>query len=227
MPISPAIAMCHAVLGFCFGFFCLFSIRKIIAMFPSRHDRRGNPLEAVAVLVVSTVWSVAIALTFDSSFLRGVYLSFGGLLIVLSFVDIRTYLLPDVLTIPGTVASIFVSTVFVGTSVQDSFGGAILGGAGLYFFAYAFRKISGKEGIGLGDAKLLMLIGAMLGVSSLPIVVISGSVLALVFCFFVALRHLKTGSVNGGKIPFGPFLSLGAGLYVLFGDALWTLYRYL
>lgn len=176
------------------------------------------------VEMISALWAIAIAVKFESLVFFIAYLLFGGMLIVLSFIDIDMYLLPDVITIPGTFVSIATATLLLNASYQDSLGGALLGGGGLMAIIYAYKKLRGIDGMGLGDAKLLMMIGGMLGIQSLPIVVMSGSIFALVFSYFFALKYSRVDCIGTLKIPFGPFLSLGAAMSILFGDAIWNWY---
>lgn len=165
---------------------------------------------------------------------------FGTLLLTLSLIDLQTYLLPDVLTLPGAVAALLCSTFLpqahtLGIGWRRAVLGALLGGGGLWLLGELYRRIRGVEGLGLGDAKLMLLVGALLGPLAVPFTLVWGACLALPFGLVAALRdrsHLDgttppkaeadqdealDGTGLHTAIPFGPFLCAGAALYLLYG----------
>ncbi|NLD36669.1 MAG: prepilin peptidase [Desulfatiglans sp.] len=143
-----------------------------------------------------------------------IYLIFISALICIGFIDLEHQIIPDVISIPGIIAGLFFSLVISHIPWMDSLIGILAGGGILYLVAILFELITKKEGMGGGDVKLLAMIGAFLGWKAIP---------------FVILVSSLTGSIIGGaalmmskkgirtKIPFGPFLALGAVLYVFFG----------
>lgn len=129
-----------------------------------------------------------------------------GALFVLSAVDIDRYILPDWLTLPLIVIGVGYSAL-MGTGVLLSGLGAIFGYGLVAALAWFWRKRFGKEGIGLGDAKLLAAGGAWVGVAAIPIILLVSSGVALALIGVLSLISKKSG--NGTYIPFGPLLSLG------------------
>ena len=129
----------------------------------------------------------------------------AGSLLLLSFIDIRTFLLLDVLTLPMIAVGLAVA-VFGGGDWVQSFVGAGLGYGLFAGLSWAWRRWRGIEALGLGDAKLLSAGGAFCGVSLLPVIVLIGSSSALITMLLLQILspHQKTSLV-----PFGPFLAIG------------------
>jgi len=135
-------------------------------------------------------------------------------LVIISFIDLDHRIIPDVLSLPGVAAGWAVSLFPWGVYWLDSLIGTLAGGGSLYIVAVAYERLTGREGMGGGDIKLLAMIGAWMGWEALPLVVLiaslTGAVIGLVFILF-------SGKGYRFRIPFGPFLSLGALLYLFFG----------
>ncbi|MDB4983205.1 MAG: peptidase domain protein [Myxococcales bacterium] len=152
------------------------------------------------------------------------YFAFVGTLVVLAFIDLETWLLPDVITLPA-IAVFFLA----GFGVHEAGWlaravGAVVGYGFVRLISDFYHYVLKREGMGLGDGKLLALIGAALGVQALPIVVFAGSILgALISLPLVLLsRRRRTSdaaneSLRDVQVPFGPFLALGALIYMFFG----------
>ncbi len=157
---------------------------------------------------------------------------FLGVLVVLSFIDLATLLLPDVITLPA-IAVLFVA----GFGVHEaSWLARLIGGAAGYLFvrliADFYYYVLKREGLGLGDGKLLALIGVALGWQSLPLVVFAGSIAGSLISIPVLLVTRRRASGVGGQtsqslrevqVPFGPFLALGALIYLFTGRAVLAL----
>jgi leader peptidase (prepilin peptidase)/N-methyltransferase len=154
------------------------------------------------------------------------YFAFTGVLVVLSFIDLATLLLPDIITLPAIVV-FFLG----GFGVHEAGWIARLVGVGAgYLFvrliADFYYYVLKREGLGLGDGKLLALIGAALGAKALPFVVFAGAFTGSIIGIglVIATRHRAGGrSVRDLQLPFGPFLALGALAYVFGGRELLTL----
>ncbi|MGE5839141.1 MAG: prepilin peptidase [Deltaproteobacteria bacterium] len=146
---------------------------------------------------------------------------FMAALVAIAFIDLDHKIIPDVISLPGILAGLAFSFFpSAGIPPLDALIGAVGGGAFLFLVAMVFEKVTGREGMGGGDVKLLAMIGAWMGWKALP---------------FIILISSFTGAVIGGlslaisrqgmrsRIPFGPFLSLGTLLFLFFGDeiALW------
>ncbi len=151
---------------------------------------------------------------FDYGFsLTGIiYLFFIYALIVISFIDLKWQIIPDVISVPGIFGGLMASFCLPYLSFKDSGCGALLGGGFLFIVAYGYYFIRKKEGMGGGDIKLLAMIGAFLGWRAIPFVLFSASVMGSIIGI---LWILFQGKDRNFPIPFGPFLALGA-IWVIF-----------
>ena len=146
-----------------------------------------------------------------------IFFSFVSALICISFIDLEHQIIPDIISIPGIIVGFILSLFFHHLTWIDSLSGIIMGGGILYLVALVFEILMKKEGMGGGDVKLLAMIGAWLGWKAVPFVIIASSLTGSVIGIMALLlsrKGLRT------KIPFGPFLALGAILYIFFGKEL-------
>jgi len=141
---------------------------------------------------------------FDYGFsLTGIiYLFFIYALIVISFIDLKWQIIPDVISVPGIFGGLMASFCLPYLSFKDSVCGALLGGGFLFIVAYGYYFIRKKEGMGGGDIKLLAMIGAFLGWRAIPFVLFSASVTGSIIGI---LWILFQGKDRNFPIPFGPF----------------------
>jgi len=138
-----------------------------------------------------------------------VWFAFAAAALVLGLIDWDTTLLPDAITLPllwgGLIAA---SLQWSGTSLTSALWGAVAGYLSLWLIYWAFKLITGKEGMGYGDFKLFAALGAWFGWTALvPIILMAsviGAIIGIAMKFSNALHE-------GGYVPFGPFLA-GAGL---------------
>jgi leader peptidase (prepilin peptidase)/N-methyltransferase len=169
-----------------------------------------HPSIELAALVVA-LWS---ALLFSGPLLW-VSCFFGWCLLALAATDLKFYLLPDFLTLPLIPAGLFAAWFFEPSSLPAHLIGAAAG----YFFVIAlrvlYRLVRGREGMGLGDAKLLAATGAWLGWTALPSVLVLGSLAGLLFALWSKVRGDTFSLTN--PVPFGAFLCLGAWVVWLYG----------
>ncbi|HUX90927.1 MAG TPA: A24 family peptidase [Gallionellaceae bacterium] len=133
-------------------------------------------------------------------------------LIALTFIDFDTQLLPDDITLPLLWLGIIFNLYGTFTTLDNAIVGAIAGYLALWSVYWLFKLVTGKEGMGYGDFKLLAAIGAWLGWSMLPLVIMLSSVVGAVvsITLIIAARHGRNI-----PIPFGPYLA-GGGLIALF-----------
>lgn len=136
------------------------------------------------------------------------YASFGlgASLLVLSYIDLRTGLLLDVITLPLIVSGIAFAW-FSDGSWLFAVAGAALGYVLIAGLGYVWRQMRGYEGIGLGDAKLLAAGGAWVGIAMLPVILLVASGAGLIGAVFVALK--PQNNEDRVAIPFGPALAFG------------------
>lgn len=128
-------------------------------------------------------------------------------LLALSIVDIRSFRLPDWLTLPLIPAGLLAAW-WLGAPVPWHLAGAVIGYAGLVALELAYRAARGRDGLGRGDAKLLAVGGAWCGAALLPVILLFASIAGLVWV--MALRLAGDREIGpDSAIPFGPFLAAG------------------
>jgi leader peptidase (prepilin peptidase) / N-methyltransferase len=135
-------------------------------------------------------------------------------LIALSFIDIDHHLLPDSITLPVLWLGLFLSVFGLFTDSHASIIGAIAGYLSLWCVFHLFKLLTGKEGMGYGDFKLLALFGAWLGWQSLPAIILLSSLVGAVIgiAMIVFSRHDRNK-----PIPFGPYLAAAGWIALLWG----------
>ena len=164
------------------------------------------------VEALTGVISAYIAWRFGVSWTTAAALLFCWALIALTFIDVDTQLLPDQITQPLIWIGLLVNLSGLFTDIQSALMGAVMGYLTLWCVYWLFKLVTDKEGMGYGDFKLLAAIGAWLGWSMLPVVILLSSFVgAIVGISLIAFaRHAR-----GQPIPFGPYLA-GGGVIALF-----------
>ena len=141
------------------------------------------------------------------------HLAAAGDLIVASGIDARIGILPDVLLVPATLIAIPAGALLLGHGWLTTLSGCLLDGGSFWLLSVLYRRFRGRDGLGLGDAKLMALLGALAGPLALPSIVLMASLAALAFSLIA--RHAASDS-----LPFGPWLSAGFITYTLFNGVL-------
>lgn len=142
-------------------------------------------------------------------------------LIAMTFIDFDTQLLPDDITLPLLWLGLLFNLNGGFTDLKSTVIGAMAGYLILWSVYWLFKLVTGKEGMGYGDFKLLGAIGAWFGWQLLPAVILLSSVVGAVIGIGMILFRGKTG---GTAIPFGPFLALGGIAALFFGQQLANFY---
>lgn len=175
------------------------------------------------VELVTAMLTAAVAWHFGPRFatLAIIVLTWG--LIALTFIDIDEQLLPDLITLPflwlGLVLNSFDLLPYHG--LASAVIGAAAGYLVLWLIFHLFKLLTGKDGMGYGDFKLLALFGAWFGWQALPLVILLSSIVgAVVGLSFI----LVAGRDRRLPIPFGPFLCAAGWIAALWGDQITTLY---
>ncbi len=142
-------------------------------------------------------------------------------LITIIFIDLDNRIIPNVITYPGIVIGFAASFFMTINSVTGSVLGSLMGGGVLYATAYLYKSITKQEGMGMGDVKLMAMLGAFLGwQASLFIIITSafaGSIAGIALMLFA-------GKNRKYAIPYGPFISLGAFIYLFYGQYIIQIY---
>lgn len=143
-------------------------------------------------------------------------------LLVLAMIDYDTMLLPDDLTYPLLWAGLLLALCGISpVSLQDAVIGAAAGYLVLWSVYWAFKLLTGKEGMGYGDFKLLAALGAWLGWQMLPLVVLLSSLVGAV----IGSILMASGAAQRNQgIPFGPYLAAAGWIALLWGDTIVTSY---
>lgn len=159
---------------------------------------------------VSGLLATLLALRYGAGVPFLVYLAFSGALLVASVIDWDTFVLPDGITLGGSLLAIPSAVYLLGNTWQNSVSGALLGAGGLAAIHFYYRKVRHIDGLGLGDVKLMFILGGLCGLNGLPVVLFVGSATGIALTLFLHGRQAwKT------PVPFGPFLSLGAFIWIV------------
>ncbi|QPK62967.1 prepilin peptidase [Methylomonas sp. LL1] len=142
-------------------------------------------------------------------------------LIALSFIDIDQQLLPDSITLPMLWMGLFLSLFSLYTDSQASIIGAVAGYLSLWSVYHLFKLLTGKEGMGHGDFKLLAMLGAWLGWQYLPLIILLSSLVGAVIGIAMILFKRHDAS---RPIPFGPYLAAAGWLALIWGGEINRLY---
>ena len=141
---------------------------------------------------------------------------FGCALIVLFVIDLQHQILPNIITLPG-IAIGFACSVFLPPGWRDSLIGILVGGAIPLIIAEAYVRLRGVEGLGMGDVKMLGMVGAFLGWKGAVLTLLLGSLAGSIVG--VGLIAARAGSLQR-KLPFGTFLAIAAAIAAVYGDPL-------
>lgn len=173
------------------------------------------------VELLTCIMSFIVVATFGLTWLALAYLIMTWMLIAMAFIDYDTMLLPDNLTLPLLWMGLLVNLVFgtqAGTVGLDAaLIGAIAGYLMLWSVYWGFKLVTGKEGMGYGDFKLLAALGAWLGWQALPLIILISSIAGLVIGGgLMLIKTLKRDK----PFPFGPFLAIAGWIMLIWGSAL-------
>jgi leader peptidase (prepilin peptidase)/N-methyltransferase len=136
-------------------------------------------------------------------------------LVVVSFIDLGHRIIPDAISLPGIALGLAASFLPGFPRPVDSLIGAAAGGGFLFVILFTYEKIMKDEGMGMGDVKLLAMIGAFLGWQALPVTILVASLTGTLAGVGFALA--RSEPVRKFPVPFGPFLALGAVVHLFFG----------
>ena len=176
------------------------------------------------VLAAALYYQFGLGLAFFTAFV------FVAALIVISFIDFDVRIVPDAISLPGIVAGVLFSLVarylvsdpteIIPTPLSALLG-ILAGGGFLFAVAWIYERVTGIEGMGGGDIKLLAMIGAFLGWPSIPFTIFLASLAGSMVGLGVMLA---TGAGRRLALPFAPFLCFGAMLHLFFGRELVAFY---
>ncbi len=184
----------------------------------------------LAVELLTALLALALYDRFGFGFSFFVSFVLVGALIVISFIDLDVRIVPDVISLPGIILGLALSVAGyflvsgespIVPSPVSSVLGILAGGGFLLATAWIYEKVTGVEGMGGGDIKLLAMIGAFLGWPSIPITLFFASLVGSVVGIACMVA---TGAGRRLALPFAPFLCSGALLFIFFGEDLIQFY---
>lgn len=142
-------------------------------------------------------------------------------LLAMSLIDVDHQLLPDALVLPLLWLGLIVNYFGLFTSLGDALWGTVFGYLSLWSVYWLFKLLTGKEGMGYGDFKLLAMLGAWGGWQVLPLTILFSSLVGAVLgVILLRLRNAETST----PIPFGPYLAIAGWIALLWGDQITTTY---
>jgi len=153
-------------------------------------------------------------------FLTGAFLCSAGLALLV--IDADFQILPDAITLPGIAVGLALSFGSLRRTPLEAVLGAALGAGGLYLLAFTYEKIAGQEGMGLGDVKMLGMIGALLGPTGVVVTLMAASLSGSVVGIALMVARRADAKM---KLPFGVFLAVGAIGAWFFAEPLFARYR--
>ncbi|MGD8991451.1 MAG: prepilin peptidase [Desulfobacterales bacterium] len=166
---------------------------------------------------ISGIFAVGVFLEYGLSFEALIYYTFIATLLVITFIDIDHQIIPDVISLPGIPIFLAASFALPDIKLVESILGILIGGGSLWIVAQLYYVLTRKEGMGGGDIKLLAMMGAIIGWKGVLFTIFVASAIGTVVGMLVML---KTRTSMKLKVPFGPFLAIGAIAYIFCGPQL-------
>tara|TARA_B110000240_G_scaffold143944_1_gene159300 strand:+ start:7546 stop:8439 length:894 start_codon:yes stop_codon:yes gene_type:complete len=183
----------------------------------------SNPISIryPAIEAITALLSLVVAYTFGATEQALLYIVITWALVALTFIDIDHMLLPDQLTLPLVWLALIAAVAGITITPSDAIIGSVFGYLSLWSVFWLFKLLTGKEGMGYGDFKLLALFGALLGWQSLLTIILLSSVVGAIIG--IALLSIQ-GKDKATPIPFGPYLAIAGWITLLWGNHLESAY---
>ena len=192
----------------------------IILAAKCRHCKNSISFQYLIVELITSICFVTIYHFFGFTITTLLFLILSIFFIIIFFIDLKHFIIPNVLTFPlmaiGLLKSFYPNlNKAIFPNYINSLIGGLIGYAIIWLIIYFYEKVRKKEGMGLGDAKLMAAIGFWFGWASIPIVIFVSSFVALVF----AIPSLIKKSLSmSSEIPFGPYIIVGCIIYLSFAN---------
>ena len=178
------------------------------------------PKRYFGVELVTGLMSFAVGWYFGYSLVTLAALFLTWVLIALTLIDFDTQLLPDQIVLPLLWIGIILNYFDTFVSLESAVLGTIAGYMSLWILFDLFKMLTGKEGMGFGDFKLYAALGAWLGISALPAILMIASVIGSIFGISMILMR---GHNSQKPIAFGPYLAIGGWIFLLWSESINTL----
>ncbi|WP_067514469.1 prepilin peptidase [Endozoicomonas ascidiicola] len=179
--------------------------------------KTGISFRYPAIEIISAIMTVVIGLTWGVTLQTLAFCLLGWSLLVLTMIDYDTQLLPDDITLPLVWAGLIVNSYGLVVGLDEALWGAIAGYLSLWSVYWLFKLITGKEGMGYGDFKLLAALGAWLGWTKLPLIILLSSLVGTIAAVLLIVTKRQERS---NPIPFGPYLAIAGFIALIWGDQL-------
>lgn len=171
--------------------------------------------------LLTAVASSVVAWKFGYSMQAVLVILLTWALVSLIFIDIDKMLLPDQITLPSLWLVLVASALGVGLSTTQAIWGAAFGYLSLWSVYWVFKLVTGKEGMGYGDFKLMAVVGAVVGAIKLPMVILMSSVVGAV----IGIAGIVFAGRDGSKpMPFGPYIAIAGWIIMLWGTEIFQWY---
>lgn len=179
----------------------------------------SNPISARYPIVeaITALLSLVVAYKLGATEQALLYIAITWALVALTFIDIDHMLLPDQITLPLVWLALIAAVLGYTVTPADAIIGAACGYLSLWSVFWLFKLLTGKEGMGYGDFKLLAVFGALLGWQSLLTIILLSSVVGAIIG--IALLTIQ-GKDKATPIPFGPYLAIAGWITMLWGEQL-------
>jgi len=169
--------------------------------------------------LLTMVCSLIVAVVFGATIQMLLGLLLTWVLITLTFIDFDTQLLPDRFTLPLAALGLGINTFAIYISPSSAIWGYLIGFLCLWIVYYLFKVITGKEGMGYGDFKLLAALGAWMGPMMLPLIILLSSVVGAI----IGIILMKMRGENQ-PFAFGPYIAIAGWIAFLWGDQIMKVY---
>ena len=192
----------------------------ILLMKKCRFCKNPIDLQYFIVELISAISFVSIYYFFGLTLAALLLLILSIFFIIIFFIDLKHFIIPNELTFPLMIIGFFKSfdpnlNQIIFPNYINSLIGGVFGFLIIWLIIFFYKKVRKKEGMGLGDAKLLAVIGFWFGWFSIPFTIFISSIVALIF---VVPSLINKSRKMSSQIPFGPYIIIGCILYVSFSN---------
>ncbi|MFN3581863.1 MAG: prepilin peptidase [Pseudomonas sp.] len=173
------------------------------------------------VELLTAVLSMVVAWQFGFGWPAAAMLVLTWGLISLSLIDADTQLLPDSIVLPLLWLGLILNSFTLFTDLNAALWGAVVGYLSLWLVFWGFKLVTGKEGMGYGDFKLLAMLGAWGGWHILPLTILLSSLVGAILGIIILKSR---GQSNATPLPFGPYLAIAGWIALIWGDTITSTY---